>query len=206
MTDMKLVNTAFHQVRQELCEVGLLADGQYLDAIELIVHPIPSLGEAGFVFDEGVPWYGKIFGYDEGVIYLPSNTPHQLYVPGGTLVDTIRHEFAHAWFWRDPEFISQPWFTRTFGMPYINKWEFGYKAYKLFRSYPDEWEGSPYFMDFVSDYAISAPCEDFAETFMTCLRYRNSLDRFRSRPGVFKKVTAVRKAIDQTAQKLGLVA
>ena len=194
----------FNVVRDELCELGLLADGEYLDVIDLIESPIPSFGEAGYVYDEGVSFFAKVFGYDEGVIYMPVNPPCELYVPGGTIVDTIRHEFAHAWYWLDPEFINQPWFKRTFERSYLNQWKFGYKTYKLLDSYPEEWKKSCYYNDYVSPYAISAPYEDFAETFMTCLRYKNSLDRFKSRPGVFKKVVAVRKAIDKRAQQLGL--
>ena len=206
MANMTKIDSAFSKVRNELCELGLLADGKYLDVIECMVSIIPSLGEAGYVFDEGVPWYANFFGYgyEEGVIYLPSNTPHELYVPGGTLADTIRHEFAHAWYWLDPEFINQSWFKLTFERAYVDQWEFGHATYRLLNSYPEEWQKSHYYNEYVSPYAISAPYEDFAETFMTCLRYKNSLDRFKSRPGVYKKVVAVRKAIDKRAQQLGL--
>ena len=203
MRDIKKVNTAFNRVRNELCELGLLDDGVYLDEIELIIHWIPGVGEAGFVFDSGVPWIGKVVGYEEGVIYLPWNTSHEMYVPGGTLVDTIRHEFAHAWAWLDREFIDRRWFKQAFGRSYDSQWNFGKSLWRLFLKQPDEFKQSPYYREFVSEYAMFSPYEDFAETFMMCLRYRGSLDRFRSRPGVYQKVTAVHEAIGVAASELG---
>lgn len=199
---MKKINTAYNQVRSELEELGLLYDGVYLDKIELQISRIPSLGEAGFVYDSGVPWYLGIFGYEAGVIYLPSDTPHDDYVPGGTLADTIRHEFAHAWAWLDREFINRPWFKKTFVRAYDDEWEIGKSLYHLFKEVPDEFEKSPYFLEYASPYAMSAPYEDFAETFMMCLRYRNSLQRFRRRPRLYKKITALRNAINCAGREI----
>ena len=41
---MDRVNRSFQKVRNELCEVGLLDDGVYLDCIDLEVALLPSLG------------------------------------------------------------------------------------------------------------------------------------------------------------------
>ncbi len=43
-----------------------------------------------------------------------------------------------------------------------------------------------------------------SETFMLFLRYRKSLDRFRSRPGVYRKPTTVGKAVGVAARELDL--
>ena len=58
--------------------------------------------------------------------------------------------------------------------------------------------------DFVSDYATTLSREDFAETFMTYLKYRNSLERFKSRTGVYRKLLAVERAVKTARRELGL--
>ena len=83
---MPEVNRAFSKVRNELCEVGLLDEGVYLDQIDLMVAVLPSFGEAGYVY-ERLPITHRLLGYEEGVIYLPSDLPREAYVPGGTLID-----------------------------------------------------------------------------------------------------------------------
>lgn len=181
------LNRAYNQVRDELREVGLLEDGRYLDRIECALWPIQwEANELGFVFDEGVGWGDKLFGREAGVIYIPLRAPVRAYVPGGTLVDTIRHEFGHAWAWLDPKFLRRPWFAETFNAGYF-----------------DEWDEPPPFdaNDFVSNYATTLPREDFAETFMTFLRHRRSLTRFQNRPGVHRKLRATAAAVREAARE-----
>jgi hypothetical protein len=96
---MTNVDRAYNQVRHELAQVGLLADGLYLDVVELVISGDKSEGERGYVFEQ-VGHYAK-WGYRPGVIYLPRDLPHQPRKPGLTLCDTIRHEYAHAWFFHD---------------------------------------------------------------------------------------------------------
>ena len=67
MTD---VDRAYNIVRKELAEVGLLAEGKYLDQIELWISDRPSEGESAYIFEAPGPWISK--GYKPGVIYLPS--------------------------------------------------------------------------------------------------------------------------------------
>ena len=59
------------------------------------------------------------------------------------------------------------------------------------------------YKNFVSGYASNCACEDFAETFMFFLKYRNSLARFAdSRPVVYHKLQAVERAVNKTARRL----
>lgn len=188
VTDATL-NRAFNRVRQELHEVGLLYDGKYLDRIDCAQLMIPNTGEEeeyGFVFDCGVPWYYRLAGCTPGVIYILLDPPVEQYVPGGTLVDVVRHEFAHAWAWLDPKFIKQSWFREAFG-----------------DRYHEEWSETPVESrtEFVSAYAMTSPKEDFAETFMMFLRHRKSLGRFRQRPGVYRKLKAVERAVAVAAKE-----
>lgn len=179
--NLKKAGKAFNYVRDELREVGLLSDGKYLDIIGLKLKLLPSFfNEAGCVFDEGVTTWHKFLGFEEGVIYLPRNIPHSLYVPGGTLVDVIRHEFAHAWAWLDREYIDAKWFTEAFGGYYSDAGKLG-----------SEFDRN----DFFSEYAMRNRKEDFAETFMCFLRYRGSLGRFKNRPGLYRKLKGVEGAV-----------
>ena len=122
-SQMPKVDRSYNQVRSELEEVGLLYypvdenDGGYLEQIEVVIASMPSSGEAGFVYDH-LPWHWRLLGYEEGVIYLPSDLPSEAYVPGGTLTDTIRHEYAHAWHWLEPSFVNDNWFHKAFGGGY----------------------------------------------------------------------------------------
>lgn len=203
---MPMVNRAFNQVRGELCEVGLLADGMYLDQIELVVAILPSLGEAGYVFEE-VGWLNSMFGYKEGVIYLPRNLPRTAYVPGGTLTDVIRHEYGHAWHWLEPEFFEREWFRRAFGADYeeplpipLAEWEARCSRSRKFRLEfgrlrsevaCQEYRRKHLLNEFASEYAATQAREDFAETFLFYLRNRKSIDRFRNRTGFYRKLRAV---------------
>lgn len=227
---MPQVNRAWRTVRRELDDIGLLyaagddprdpdspdGDGRYLDRIELEVASLPSVGEAGYVFERvgGLSW---LCGYREGVIYLPADLPRRAYVSGSTLTDVIRHEFGHAWHWLDPEFFERPWFRRAFGGEYADRetrpselFEHALEtrhrgALARCRSEREResltnrlFEG-----EFVSSYAATRFCEDFAETFRVYLRHRRGLDRFASRPGVFRKLTAIRRAVARASRELG---
>lgn len=215
---MPKVNRAFKQVRNELCEVGLLADGVYLDKIDLKISVIPSNGEAGYVF-EGIGLH-SVIGYQTGVIYLPSTLPHKAYVPGDTLTDVIRHEFAHSWHWLDPELFERPWFKAAFGSDYNDMdttprelWERRLQRDKDFQQRllacrNDDERATQvsrrFHQDFVSDYASTLAREDFAETFMFYLRNRKQLDRFKSRTGLYKKLKAVESAVKRARKQNGL--
>jgi hypothetical protein len=213
------VKRAFRQVRKELAEVGLLHNGGYLGNIELCISSWPSKNTAGFIFDEGVNSLDAKMGYKPGVIYLPLNVPHRRYCPGYTLVDTIRHEFAHAWHWVEPAFFRRPWFVETFGAAYVNLSSKPLESWRRrkFQSsgFVRQWEGGAdeeqeeliqqhMLNDFATDYATLMASEDFAETFMYYLKYRNSLDRFRSRRGFYRKLKSVESAVRTARRELGL--
>jgi hypothetical protein len=168
---------AFGQARQDLADVGLLAPGEYLDRIDCARSSWPG----------GFRDYLGFFD-DDGVICIFFNAPAEAYRPGNTLTDIIRHEFAHAWHWLDRRFVTGPWFRDAFGGSYaIDEWE----DQEDVRD-PDE---------YVTDYAMESPKEDFAETFMTFLRNHQSLSRFRSRRGVYRKLRAVKDAVKRAADE-----
>ncbi len=182
---MARVNRAFNHARNDLRAVGLLADGRYLDRIDCYRTALPSLtGEMGYVFDESVPWIVRLANVRPGVIYLPLNAPVST-TPGDTLVDTVRHEFGHAWAWLDRTYIDRRWFRDAFGAHYGDDWE-----------EPPEYDPT----DFVTAYACTRPAEDFCESVATYLRCRQSLHRFDRRPGVKRKLLAVARAIEVAAR------
>jgi hypothetical protein len=174
---------AFARARQDLYDVGLLDEGVYLDRIDCYLAWLPERsGELGFVYDGGVPWMRALMGYEPGVIYVPPNAPAEKHVPGGTLLDTVRHELGHAWAWLDRAYFRRPWFAAAFGAPYWKAWPDGQRP--------------PFDRHcFVSDYATESSAEDFCETFMCFLKYRRSLERFSSAAGLHRKLRAVERAV-----------
>jgi hypothetical protein len=214
---MANVDRAYNHIRNELADVGLLADGAYLDTVELCISHEKSGcgGERGYVF-EYVGHYAKR-GYRPGVIYLPKDLPHKPYKPGLTLMDTIRHEYAHAWYYIDPGFFRQDWFVRTFGATYCNESPLPYQTWRKELKRNEEYlkgkarrktDGArlKYFysqllQSFITDYATTNACEDFAETFMFYLKYRRSLERFASRPVVFQKLKMVERAVAMASRR-----
>ncbi len=221
-SQMPQVNRAWGKVRSELEEVGLLYcpddedDGGYLDQIELVIADLPSLGEAGYVF-ERVDWFTHLIGYEEGVIYLPVDLPREAYVPGSTLADVIRHEYAHAWHWLEPEFFERRWFKTAFKGPYEQRSPTPLQLFydvlaarygKRIANLRNEREANAFirrmfFKDFVSEYAATHFAEDFAETFMVYLRNRKNLGRFKNRAGVYRKLLAVEEAVKTARKELG---
>lgn len=210
------VDRAFHQVRTELAEVGLLAEGVYLDQIDLCVSHEPSLGEQGYVF-EVVGHYGKL-GFKPGVIYVPKDAAFVPNLPGMTLIDIIRHEFAHAWRTLDPRFFREEWFARTFGTTYGSSAPKPHRVWKRSLTNSRRYRADLkrcrteagrkrvlnyyYRQQFITEYASKCACEDFAETFMFYLKYRNSLERFDSRPIVSRKLRAVERAVARAARRI----
>lgn len=205
------VEAAWHKVRLELEEVGLLYDAGdegdgYLDQIELEISALASFGSAGFVFDSGLNAIGKIAGFTEGTIYLMADVPQVAYSPGNTLTDVIRHEYAHAWYWLEPDFVDGSWFQKAFGASYLDEdspleaWlaESGIVFEPASKRFKTEFR-----KQFVSDYAATLYCEDFAETFMFYLRNRNSFHRFKNRPDVYRKLKAVESAVRRAKKELG---
>lgn len=218
---MDRITRSYNKVRNELYEVGLLADGEYLDSIELEVALLPEIsGEVGYVYEQ-VPIHLRLLGWREGVIYLPGDVPAlDAHMPGGTLIDTIRHEYAHAWHWLEPEFFERPWYEKAFSIPYddgendpLRVWlerkqrnrDFR-KAIKACRteSQTANLVAREFRNDFVSNYAATHSREDFAETFMLYLKHRNNLQKFSSRKGVYKKLRAVEQAVKTARRELGL--
>ena len=118
------------------------------------------------------------------------------YLEGTTLKSFERlifHELGHA-VEHAYGLSQQRWRVKTFGStenPYPKKYRFDPKSKDFVRN-----------LD--SGYAQSHPDEDFAETFRLYLRNRKSLERFKSRKGVYKKLLAVSKAVNRKAKALGL--
>jgi hypothetical protein len=224
--NMSHVNAAWTKVYAESEEVGLAHeptdddDGGYLHQIRLEVAWLPAMrGELGYVY-EGTDWQSQLAGYEEGVIYLPSNRANRAYVPGGGLADVIRHEYAHTWHWLEPEFFETGWFEQAFGghynlnnnRPYVDWWNALVDDEQFQQKYERKrtLQGKVKLLEqacageFVTWYAATQPCEDFAETFRTYLRFRKNLDRFRSRTGVYRKLKAVEHSVGQARKELGL--
>ncbi|MBI2375130.1 MAG: hypothetical protein HYV07_14125 [Deltaproteobacteria bacterium] len=181
------IERAFHGARQDLAEVGLLDEGVYLDRIECSQSSLPQVcGTMGYVFDHGPGWISRLAGFRAGTIYIPFNAVFDARGRGHTLLDVIRHEFAHAWYCLDPKFVDGPWFKNAFGARYTANWES-----------PHEFDEA----EFLFEYSSKSPAEDFADTFGMFLKFRRNVDRFReSWPGFHGKLKAVEKAVRSASE------
>lgn len=206
---LKQAEMAYNRARQDLCDLGLLGDGIYLDEIELYVTQLreswPGFGAHGWVYDRGSSFWGRILGFQEGTIYLATQSARSELGPGYSLTDVVRHEFAHAWYWLDPKFVAGPWFKRAFGAPYdSDPDDFGAKVWTAFDEHPQEFKRIGYYNSYATPYAMYSSFEDFAETFAWLLKNHRSIHRLKSRPGLLKKVQAIQKAIGRKAKALRL--
>lgn len=188
--EFNAIQRDFRKVQTELETIGLWKENEYLGLVDLYQTPMPSIfGTLGFIYDRGISSFEKILGFKSGAIYIPSHAHVEKYTPGQTLVDTIRHEFGHAWYWVDPQLFKGKWFKDTFG-----------------GRYGAEWDDTDSNLDdsdnYISEYAMSSPAEDFAETFMTYLRHSKNYSKFRKRRGVYRKLSMVHKIVQLTRKTI----
>lgn len=199
------LDRAYGRVRNELCEIGLLSDGHYLDHIQLysMNRLVGRLARAdGWIWDVKLSQFYRWFGFEEGSIYIPET----IQVHGEAyLRNTIRHEYAHAWKWIDPEFFEEAWFSETFAGEYTDDFSISGKAIlKNLDGFQERFSELGLDRNFVSPYAATCPSEDFAETFSVFLEHRKSTPRWPNRPVARRKVEAVRRAVARKAKQLKL--
>lgn len=92
------------------------------------------------------------------------------------LRDVLRHEFGHSFACLHPQLVQRnPEFMKILGGTYDSDMRSNYDpAFHL------------------TKYAATSPAEDFAECFMAVLKYKGKLDRFKTRPLLYKKVCWVK--------------
>lgn len=167
--------TAF---RRELLLLGF--DSTKLALVEIYWCPVPQvtmpLALGFFVHDAGC--VARWLGYTPGHIFIPALAPK------GSVRDVLRHEAGHALAHYYPMLIRRAVaFRRVFGGTYDQ---------------PDPVGGKS--GDFVSAYAATSPCEDFAETFMFFLKHRGRKPtRFRGR--IIAKWTFIRRLVKRLTQR-----
>lgn len=149
------------------------ARGFYDAAVQAVDTCLVPLGLA-----HGWQWYGGT-----GEIHIPcvslSRLSH-LWTGGYTsLRDVLRHEFAHAIADTHPGLFRSAFFSDSFGA--AHHWDF-------------EWEYDP--EHHVSEYAATAPAEDFAETFMLYIRHGGSLPAWHASAPIRRKWKFIRRLSD----------
>lgn len=155
---ISLVQTrnASRAVQHELHKIGLWGEQTRLFNAEIYWTQLPifTIPSAAAIFTNDVTRVDKMLGLETGHIYVPQRViADGLLLERGSLRDIIRHEYGHALAHYYPELISIPRFQKTFGGDYYD-----YKGAMMERD------------SYISDYARTRPCEDFAETFMVYLR------------------------------------
>jgi hypothetical protein len=164
------LQAAYNDVQRELAAAGLWHEGSRLQRTEVVWcrQPPPDLWDAKGFFVNDTHRVYRTFGCEPGHIYIPSRVLDGGRDHAGSLRDVLRHEFGHAlaYYYPGPVRRSRA-FVAAFGAGYDMVW-----------IDPPE---DP--ADFVTDYAMTSPMEDFAEAFMVWLRNPanpiSSLPRFR---------------------------
>jgi hypothetical protein len=189
MSDLALLSKGFNIVRDELFDLGFLKNtGKGLDSISLVETLLPNwlTGGDGFFYHAGVPRLHELVGFEEATIYVAPNTNHGI-------KDVIRHEFGHALAWVKETHFEKAWFERAFGGDYFD--EAGEASEWMRHYYGDDSRFLNCLLsdEYISPYAMTNPSEDLAECFMFYLKYKGDISRFRARPGVYKKLLAIKK-------------
>lgn len=160
--------------------MSVVTRAQLARAVAIAKQDFASCGLYTRVLDE-VPVRltesGEAYGYfsDEGVIEIPawswSRVEEQMAGEVCCLEDVLRHELAHALADRYMQLVDTPQFENVFGAAYWDEWI-------------EDIEYDP--RQYVTRYATSAPCEDFAETVMVYARHRGRISRYAARTGVMR--------------------
>lgn len=76
------------------------------------------------------------------------------------VASVLRHEYGHAWAWKNDKLVNSRTFSKAFGDIHDGDtiWEYDPEC-------------------FVTQYAATSPCEDWAETFMMFIEHRGKLPR-----------------------------
>lgn len=120
---------------------------------------------------------GEAYGYfsERGEIEIPawswSRLCEQHLGRACSLEDVVRHELAHALADQHMHLIDTPRFADVFGAAYWDEWL-------------EDVRFDP--VHYVTEYATTAPCEDYAETVMVYARHRGRVSRFAARRGVMR--------------------
>lgn len=157
MVSLKQTNSAAQAVQWELYKIGLWNENTRLANSEIYWSWLPfvTVNNAVGIFTHGVSTFNKLEGLQEGHIYIPKWVLAQgFWQKRGSLKDIIRHEYGHALTHHYPELIiDSSRFEKCFGGNYYD-----YTASSMRKE------------SFISIYASTMPCEDFAETVMVYVR------------------------------------
>jgi hypothetical protein len=152
------LQSAYTDVQRELERAGLWHQrGRLINTqVVLCKLPPPDFWDAAAFFVREVNYVYRAFGCEPGHIYVPKwiwRLKRGQY--RGSLRDILRHEFGHALAFHYPGPICR---TRAFAAAFDAR-------------YDDPWPEPPQDpANFVTEYAMNSPEEDFAETFMVWLR------------------------------------
>jgi len=185
------VDRALNHVMDEAASTGLLTRQLYeVDVVVQTFDVAPFMTAYEGLYIEEPTRLDRLFGFAPRTIYIPRIAVARLAagwrgVRSSSLRDILRHELGHAFAVEHPSLVRRSSaFVRAFGASY------------------DDQVGLDQ-DDCVSAYAATSPAEDFAETFMTYLRVRGALVRFKGRPAVLRKLHFV-AGLAQHVRRRGL--
>ena len=184
-TSFKEMERAYNKVRMELWNLGILWDGSKLERVGctyLVIAPIAALG-------------GYMGFYDPNTreiefpsVYLPIAALWRDLGVKANALDVIRHEFGHALAHLYLGALKKGGtFRAAFGGSYGE-------------DPAEECVAAGWGDRYVSEYAMSATQEDFAETFMLFVKHKGKIPaKFAKKPAIRKKWKAVAEIVRRVA-------
>lgn len=173
----KELDRAFNKVRKELAAMGVLDEGSPLDEVDCYNDYIDFWSGIGGVMG---------YCYENGDIYIPHTFAAAIFGCKRNIVDVMRHEFGHALADRYGKCFKGV-FKEAFGRRYDAK--------------PAEKHVADWTEKYVSAYASTKSCEDWAETFELFMKHKGKLPaKFAKKPAIRKKWKAVRTIVEKVAK------
>lgn len=159
-----------NKVLDELEQLGFLTEKVYRTKVYLYPFSIKAHG----YFLEKSGSFLKMLGLKSNSIVVPA------YCFGEKIksLRTLRHEYGHALASAHPKItVRNTAFKKVFNGSYYSS-----VAYDPL----NDWD------TYVSYYASTSPCEDFAETFEVYLACKGRIEQFRHRAGVYRKLKYIK--------------
>jgi hypothetical protein len=177
---LEQLNRATLSTQGELSDHGFWGEKSRLLKIDVLLcrYPSPSTFDCWGMFTHGQDWAGRLLGFTEGHMYIPSwSIQHFRPKSKVSIRDIVRHEYGHGVAHYYPKLIQRSSrFRDLFGGDY---WR-------------EDHNSADDSKDFVSDYAMTMPKEDFCETFMVYLRHKGVLPQRFKVPAIKRKWSFIR--------------
>lgn len=180
------LNRALRHVQGVFDDLGIYDKLEHVDVYWCEWPQMSVPAARGFFTHGDQGFFGRVVGYEPGHIFIPKIVPVQMWWQSrGSLRGILFHEYAHAVAYYFPELVTGRKFNSAFGGPY------GWQAHR----------GVQIKDAYVSDYAMTSPAEDFAESFEFWITRRRSLHTRTFHPQLKAKFAYIASMIKHLARR-----